>query len=122
MSKLTGYSIYNEDAKARRRVNHLPALYPELPDKQFDVIYADPPWHYNGKMQFDKSGRTAEGLDPSKRIFISSADFKYPTLKLAELKEIPIDEIAADDSLLFMWSTNPHLSQLAFQNHSESLL
>lgn len=62
-------------------------------------------------MQFDKSGRASEPIGPSKKIFISSAVFKYPTLKTSELKEMPIHEIAKDDCLLFMWTTNPHLAQ-----------
>jgi len=107
----TGYSIYNEDAKQRTKLNSLPSLYPALPNKRFDIIYADPPWHYNGKMQFDKTGKGVEEIDLAKKIFISSAAFKYPTLKLAELKAIPVSQIAKDDCLLFMWATNPHLAQ-----------
>ena len=61
-------------------------------------------------MQFDKSGR-AENFDISKKIFISSANFKYPTLKTADMMKIPIHEIANDDCLLFMWATSPHLEQ-----------
>lgn len=110
-NKLTGYSIYNEDQKRRTKRNPLPGGYPDLPDKKFDIIYADPPWNYNGKMQFDKSSAGAERIDPSRSIFISSASFKYPTLKLDELKEIPVQDIAKDDSLLFLWTTNPHLAQ-----------
>ena len=37
--------------------------------------------------------------------------FKYPTLKTDELKKLAIYEIAKDDSLLFMWTSNPHLAQ-----------
>ena len=111
MNKITGYQIYNEEAKKRTKHNTLPELYPPLPDKQFDIILADPPWHYNGKMQFDKSGKAVDKIDLSKRIFISAAGFKYPTLKLDELKAIPVQEIAKDDSLLFMWTSNPHLAQ-----------
>ena len=44
-------------------------------------------------------------------IFLSAANFKYPTLKLAKLKEIPIQKISKNDCLLFMWTTNPHLAQ-----------
>ena len=109
--KQTGYSIYNGDAKRRTKRNTLPGLYPKLPNKKFDVIYADPPWHYNGKMQFDKSGKGVEQIDLSKNIFISSAVFKYPTLKTNELMKIPVHEIAKGDCLLFMWTTNPHLAQ-----------
>lgn len=111
MNKRTGYSIYNEEAKRRAKGNTLPRLYPELPDKKFDIIYADPPWDYNGKMQFDKTSTTKEKIDLSKKIFISSATFKYPTLKLHELMRIPIYEIARDDCLLFMWTSSPHLAQ-----------
>lgn len=107
----TGYSIYNEDFKRRKMENPLPNLYPKLPNKKFDIIYADPPWYYNGKLQFDKSSKSKENIDFSRKIFISSATFKYPTLKTDELKRIPIHEIAKDDSLLFMWTSNPHLAQ-----------
>ncbi len=107
----TGYSIYNEDAKRRTKQNTLPTLYPKLPNKKFDIIYADPPWYYNGKLQFDKSSKSKENIDFSRKIFISSATFKYPTLKTSELMKIPIYEIARDDCLLFMWTSNPHLAQ-----------
>jgi len=110
-NKRTGYSIYNGEAKRRIKQNTLPSLYPKLPNKKFDIIYADPPWDYNGKLQFDKSSKSAEQIDLSKNIFISSAVFKYPTLKTSELMKIPIHEIAKNDCLLFMWTTNPHLSQ-----------
>jgi len=110
-AKTTGYSVYNEAAKARTQKNTLADLYPPLPNEKFDIIYADPPWHYNGKMQFDRSSTDKENIDLSKNIFISSAAFKYPTLKLEELKKLQVKQIAADDSLLFLWATNPHLDQ-----------
>lgn len=109
--KITGYSIYNEDAKNRTKINTLAELYPPLPNKKYDIIYADPPWDYGGKLQFDKSSTTKERINLDKKIFISSASFKYPTLKLKELKHLNLNAIAAEDSLLFMWSTNPHLAQ-----------
>ena len=61
--KKTIYSVYKEDAEKRKIENSLPDFYPNFPKKKFDVIYADPPWDYNGKMQFDKSGLTSENLD-----------------------------------------------------------
>lgn len=111
IQKQTGYSIYSDDAKKRTKQNPLMDLYPELPNKKFDIIYADPPWDYNGKMQFDKSSKNIEQIDISRNIFISSASFKYPTLKTNELMKIPIHNISKDDCLLFMWTTNPHLHQ-----------
>lgn len=109
--KLTGYAVYNVEQKRRTKLNDLPDLYPQLPAKQYDIIYADPPWDYGGKMQFDKSSVKAEQMNWSKNIFISSANFKYPTLKLDQLKNIPLSKISKTDCLLFMWVTNPHLAQ-----------
>ena len=108
---ITGYSVYKEDVKKRKKQNTLAELYPKLPNKKFDVIYADPPWHYNGKLQFDKSSKGKEKINISKKIFISTADFKYPTLKTDELMKLPVHEIAKNDCLLFMWTSNPHLAQ-----------
>jgi N6-adenosine-specific RNA methylase IME4 len=111
MTKRTGYSIYKVNAANRTKQNTLADLYPPLPTGAFDVIYADPPWDYNGKLQFDKSSKNVERIDLSKNIFISSAAFKYPTLKLAELKKLRVQEITKRDCLLFMWATSPHLDQ-----------
>lgn len=111
MNKMTGYAVYSEDAKRRTQHNGLPSPYPELPNKKFDIIYADPPWHYNGKMQFDKTSTSVDRIDLTRKIFISSAAFKYPTLETEELMKIPVCKIAKDDCLLFMWTTNPHLAQ-----------
>jgi N6-adenosine-specific RNA methylase IME4 len=107
--RVTGYRIYDADFKQRVKKNPLPYLYPTLPQMKYDVIYADPPWDYNGKLQFDKSSKSAEKIDPTRNIFISSATFKYPTLKLEQMTQIPIYEIAKDDCLLFMWTTSPQL-------------
>ena len=109
--KITGYTIYNAEQERRTVRNDLPAFYPELPEKKYDVIYADPPWDYGGKLQFDKSSTSVDKIDPDKNIFISSANFKYPTVKTKDLKKIPVNEIANEDCLLFMWVTNPHLAQ-----------
>jgi 16S rRNA G966 N2-methylase RsmD len=57
--KITGYSVYSKKAKALKKVNDLPNFFPPLPNKKYDIIYADPPWHYNGKMM---SGELSTGL------------------------------------------------------------
>ncbi len=109
--RLTGYTIYNQEQKKRTIVNNLPEFYPPLPNKKYDIIYADPPWDYGGKLQFDKSSKSAEKIKPGDKIFISAANFKYPTVKTKDLMKIPISQITKDDCLLFMWVTNPHLEQ-----------
>jgi len=108
---VSGYRIYDAEQKRRTKRNDLPSLYPDLPEKKYNIIYADPPWDYRGKMQFDKSGKKNFNINWENSIFISAAKFKYPTLKTKEMMKMPIYEIAKDDCLLFMWVTNPHLAQ-----------
>lgn len=107
---ITAYSIYNVEQKKRTKINPLEDIYPALPDKKYQVIYADPPWDYGGKMQYDKTTIKDENVGFERKIFISSAAFKYPTLKLKQLKELDIPSIAADDCLLFMWTTGPQMA------------
>ncbi|MDE4007326.1 MT-A70 family methyltransferase [Glaesserella parasuis] len=106
----SAYEIYNIEAKLRRKINPLDDIYPNLPDEKYDIIYADPPWDYGGKMQYDKSSIKSENVDFKKDIFISSAEFKYPTLKLKDLKQLDVNSISSENCLLFMWATGPHLS------------
>ena len=87
-TKITGYSKYSLDVKKRTKINTLKDLYTPLPKKKYQVIYADPPWFYNGKLQFDKSSKSKDKIDIKKNIFVSTASFKYPTLKSEELKKL----------------------------------
>jgi N6-adenosine-specific RNA methylase IME4 len=112
--KLTGYSIYNPILSRKKKLNPLINMglkYPELPNKKFEVIYADPPWDYGGKSQFDKTLNKKENPEYKKKIFLSTSSFKYPTMKLRELINIPVQTIADNNCILFMWSTNPQLEQ-----------
>ena len=61
-----------------------------LPDKKYQVIYADPPWRYS----FSKTkNRKIEN--------------QYPTMSIDELKQLSIP--AERDSVLFLWATAPKL-------------
>ena len=75
--------------------------FPPLPTGVYDVIYADPPWDYKGQLQHAGPGSGDTG----------GAVHHYPTVTLDDLKQLDVGGIAADDSLLFMWATNPHLDQ-----------
>ncbi len=75
--------------------------FPPLPTGVYDVIYADPPWDYKGQLQHAGPGSGDTG----------GAARHYPTVTLDDLKQLDVPGIAADDSLLFMWATNPHLDQ-----------
>ena len=60
---ISGYSIYNTKAQKKIKINPLDELFPELPDKKYSIIYADPPWDYGGKMQYDNSSKKDENID-----------------------------------------------------------
>lgn len=107
---ITAYSLYSKQAKSLTKINPLEEIYPSLPEKKYQVIYADPPWDYGGKMQYDKSTIKDENIGFEKKIFISSAAFKYPTLKMKQLKQLDVNSIAADDCILFLWTTGPQLA------------
>lgn len=109
-TSVTAYSLYSKQARARTKINPLKELYPPLPAGKYQVIYADPPWDYGGKMQYDKTTIKSENIGFEKKIFLSSSTFKYPTLKLKQLKKLNIPSIADEDCLLFMWTTGPQLA------------
>jgi N6-adenosine-specific RNA methylase IME4 len=65
----------------------------------YQVIYADPPWSYNGKVQHNtKNGN-------------QSAQDHYPQLTLEQLKQLRVQSIADRNSILFLWTSSPHLPQ-----------
>lgn len=109
--EITAYSIYHVEAAKRKKINPLNDLYPELPKQKYQIIYMDPPWDYGGKMQYDKSTIKSENMGFEKNIFLSSASFKYPTVKLKDLMTLDIPAIADEKScLLFMWTTGPQFA------------
>jgi len=69
-----------------------------LPDKKYNVIYADPPWSYKDKR--DKHPRLCGG-----------ASVHYPTMALADIKALPVGTIADDNCMLFLWVTFPNLKE-----------
>ena len=102
MKKPSNYSVYSKDVKRRTKHNPLSDefLYSKLPKKKFDIIYLDPPWDYGGKLQYDKS-----------KYYVSGAKLNYSTIPLESLKNLPINRISSDDSLLFLWVTGTHMAQ-----------
>ena len=77
------------------------AAFPALPTGRFEIIYADPPWDYRGQLQHAGPGSGDTG----------GAARHYPTVTLEALAGLDIPRIRARDSLLFMWSSSPHLDQ-----------
>lgn len=68
----------------------------EWPTGVFPVIYADPPWRYEHPPMGD-TGRSIEN--------------HYPTMTLEQICAMPVQEICADDAVLFLWATAPKLAE-----------
>ena len=75
--------------------------FPPLPACRYDVIYADPPWDYRGQLQHAGLGSGDSG----------GAVRHFSTVTTQDLAHLPVERIAADDCLLFLWATSPHLDQ-----------
>jgi N6-adenosine-specific RNA methylase IME4 len=89
---------HEKKSKARKkRMKQLAAKIAVLPRKKYAVIYADPEWKWEAWSK--------KGLDAT------SADNHYITRVVDEIKERDVESIAADDAVLFLWSTVPMLPQ-----------
>jgi len=65
-----------------------------IPKGKFNVIYADPPWRYEHSVSLSRE-----------------IENQYPTMPLEEICKVKIADVIADDSILFLWSTSPKLSE-----------
>ena len=74
-----------------RQAKELDASPAMLPEGKFQVIVADPPWQYE-----------------------SGGGLPYPTMDIEQIKSIRVGEIADDNSILWLWTTNAHL-RVAFE-------
>jgi len=69
-----------------------------MPEKKYNIIYADPPWGYRDKR--NTHPRISGG-----------AESHYPTMAIEDIKTLPIDNLAADNCMLFLWVTFPTLPE-----------
>jgi N6-adenosine-specific RNA methylase IME4 len=72
-----------------------------FPNKQYSIIYADPPWAWSKEPLVDRGSARA-------------VEKEYPTMQPEEIMALPVSSIALDRSVLFMWATSPKLP-LAFE-------
>ena len=61
--------------------------------KKYNIIYADPAWRYTSK--------ASNG----------AAENHYNTMSINDICNLPISDIAADDCILFLWTTYPLLPE-----------
>jgi N6-adenosine-specific RNA methylase IME4 len=81
--------------KAGRSAIYAAKVAQPLPEGQFRVIYADPPYKYGGGC-LDAYGH---------------AERHYRTMSMEELCALPVHDLAAPDAVLFLWATSPMLEK-----------
>jgi N6-adenosine-specific RNA methylase IME4 len=69
-----------------KQAKELETNQPELPTGPFKVIVADPPWQYE-----------------------SGNSLPYPTMPIEDIKALRVGDIADDNAVLWLWTTNAHL-------------
>lgn len=67
----------------------------ELPNKKYQIIYADPPWEVKAGPGWASSG--------------ISRKLKYPTMSIDEIKALPVNELAEKDAHLYLWLINKYI-------------
>ena len=75
---------------------HSALLLPHFPNQKYGVIYADPPWTFR-----TWSGK-GKGRSPEKH---------YGCLNLEDIRLLPVANLAEKDCALFLWVTDPMLSE-----------
>ena len=74
-----------------KQARQLEIAAPELPSGPFQVIVADPPWRY-----------------------ATGNDLPYPTMAVEKIKAMPVRDLADENAILWLWTTNAHL-RVAFE-------
>jgi len=66
--------------------------------KKYQIIYADPPWKYR---QGKSMGTNFQG----------AADAQYPCMDYRDICKLPIEKLADEKCILFIWVTFPMLAE-----------
>ena len=69
---------------------------PPLPKGKYKIIYADPPWKY---------GQEQHSKEEQDTVLASH----YPSMETNQICALPINELAGENSVLFLWTTSPKL-------------
>jgi len=84
-----------KNAQRQRHAAEIAAEPPPLPSGPFRVIVADPPWMYGSRAN-----------DPTHR-----ARNPYPDMSVEDICALPVADLAADDCVLWLWTTNAHMRE-----------
>lgn len=65
----------------------------DWPKGPYSIIYADPPWRYQGKMMN------------------ASVTDHYSVMSIGDIAALPVKKLAAENAVLFLWVTSPKLNE-----------
>jgi len=68
---------------------------------KYQIIYADPPWSYYNDSTAKSDCTTVKGMRRP----------PYPVMSSKEIMALPINDIATDNCILFIWTTDYHLDR-----------
>lgn len=69
-------------------------------NKKYNIIYADPPWHFSSKQLQKENGKRFNSLENV-----------YPTEKTKDMALWNINRICDKDCAIFMWTTDAHIKE-----------
>tara|TARA_R100000654_G_scaffold55943_1_gene82249 strand:+ start:42 stop:596 length:555 start_codon:yes stop_codon:yes gene_type:complete len=72
----------------------------KFPNKKYNIIYADPPWSFGSKSYQDGN-----------RDMIDIQKAHYSTMTEQEICSLPVQNIADENCIIFMWVTDSHLQE-----------
>jgi len=81
-------SGYRDTVKRQRQEKLLEQGAPPIPEGEYNVIYADPPWDYEFKLR-------------------GAPDEHYPVMSDSEICDLAVP--SSKDAILFLWATNPRI-------------
>lgn len=70
----------------------------DMSNDKYQIIYADPPWSYYNDMTVDPDCTTVKGMRRP----------PYPVMSIKDICNLPIKDIADDNCILFIWTTDYH--------------
>lgn len=79
----------------RKQADAINAEPPPLPTGPFRVIVADPPWRYDTRAD-DVTHRS---------------NLPYPEMSTSAICALPVKDLAAEDCVLWLWTTNAHMRE-----------
>lgn len=69
----------------------------------YSTIVADPPWHYDAAWNGGSDRTDGHAVSDSR------LSFPYSTMTVDDIARLPVEDIAAEDAHLYLWTTNRYL-------------